>query len=73
VLVAAGLAYLFPWLVSPVQADAWGAIVVSFIILVSLLPLVQGLYGTVGKIRAVWSSSSSPSSYEGQESVYLVV
>lgn len=72
-LVAAGLAYLLPWLVSPVQADAWGAIVVSVIILISLLPLLQGLYQTLGKIRAVWSSSCSSSSHEGQDSVYLVV
>jgi hypothetical protein len=69
--VAAGLAYVFPWLVSPVQADAWGAIVVSVIILISLLPLLQGLWRTVCKIHAVWSSST-PSTAE-EAALYLVV
>lgn len=49
VLVAAGIAYLFQ-AVSPVEADATAAIVVSIIIIVSLLPLLQGLYLTATEI-----------------------
>jgi len=56
VLIAAGLAYVFPALVSPMQADSYGAIIVSGIILVSLAPLVKGLYGTARKIQAIWNS-----------------
>ena len=49
VLVAAGIAYLFQ-AVSPEKADATAAIVVSIIIIVSLLPLLQGLYLTATEI-----------------------
>ena len=46
VLIAAGFAFLFPSLLTPADADSWGAIVVSVIIIISLLPLVEGLYVT---------------------------
>jgi Co/Zn/Cd efflux system component len=55
VLIAAGMAYAFPDSMSPVQADSWGAVVVSVIILASLSPLIQGLYATARKIRCVWT------------------
>jgi len=54
VLLAVGLAYLFPNHISATDADAGGAIVVSIIILLSLLPLIQGLWLTMCKIRAIW-------------------
>lgn len=46
VLIAAGFAYLFPDILSPADADSWGAIVVSVIIIISLFPLIEGLYVT---------------------------
>ena len=52
VLVAAGIACLFQ-AVSPEAADATAAIVVSIIIIVSLLPLLQGLYLTATEIWIV--------------------
>jgi len=53
VLLAAGFAYIFPGLLGPSEADSLGAIVVSIIILLSLIPLVQGLVLTAKKIRAI--------------------
>ena len=50
VLVAAAVAYLSPT-VSPEAADATAAIIVSCIIIVSLLPLLQGLFLTAAEIR----------------------
>jgi hypothetical protein len=52
-LIAAGFSFLFPQFLSPVGADSWGAVVVSLIILASLAPLLQGLYQTAVKIRAL--------------------
>jgi len=49
VLVAAAIAALFD-AVSPDEADATAAVVVSCIIIVSLLPLLQGLYLTASEI-----------------------
>ena len=49
VLVAAAIAYLFD-AVSPEGADATAAVIVSLIIIVSLLPLLQGLYLTATEI-----------------------
>lgn len=60
VLLAAGFSFFFPILLSPVDADAWGSIVVSVIILVSLGPLVQGLYLTSKKIRDLWHDEGVP-------------
>ena len=51
VLVAAGIAFLFD-AVTPDAADATAAMVVSFVIIVSLLPLLQGLYLTATEICA---------------------
>ena len=50
VLVAAGFASLFPQILSPADADSYGAIVVSVIIIISLAPLVEGLYWTAWEI-----------------------
>jgi len=50
VLVAAGFAFLFPNLLTPANADSWGAIVVSIVIIISLMPLVEGLYVTAWEI-----------------------
>lgn len=49
VLVAAAIAYLFD-AVAPDVADATAAVVVSLIIIISLLPLLQGLYLTAMEI-----------------------
>jgi Cation efflux family len=54
VLVASGVAFVLPQWLSPRQADAGGAVIVSIIILVSLVPLMQGLYLTACKIRDLW-------------------
>jgi Co/Zn/Cd efflux system component len=50
VLLAAGLATLFPDQVSPLAADSNGTIVVSLVILVSLGPLLHALYRTACEI-----------------------
>lgn len=50
VLVAAGIAYLCD-VVTPDAADACASLMVSIIIIVSLGPLVQGLYYTALEIR----------------------
>lgn len=50
VLIAAGFAKIFPHLLSPADADSWGAIIVSVIIIVSLGPLFEGLYFTAWDI-----------------------
>jgi Co/Zn/Cd efflux system component len=50
VLMAAGLATLFPDYISPVAADSNGTIVVSLVILISLGPLLHGLYRTARQI-----------------------
>jgi Co/Zn/Cd efflux system component len=51
VLVAAGIATLFPAYLTPIDADSAGSIVVSLIIFASLLPLIQGLWTTAHEIR----------------------
>ena len=51
VLVAAGVAYLCPSVLTPADADSYGAILVSVIILVSLIPLFQGIGRIWHKIR----------------------
>jgi len=55
VLVAAGFSTLFPAQLSSTDADSDAAIVVSIIILVSLLPLIQGLFLTACKIHEMWT------------------
>jgi Co/Zn/Cd efflux system component len=57
VLIAAGFAFLFPKILTAADADSWGAIVVSVIILVSLVPLLEGLYLTACKIHQIWYGS----------------
>jgi len=52
VLIAAALAFLVPGLV-PTVADSLAAVVVSFIILVSLFPLLQGLFLTAIEIASL--------------------
>jgi Co/Zn/Cd efflux system component len=51
VLVAASISALFPYVLSPMDADSLGAILVSIVILVSLGPLIQGIYNTALEIR----------------------
>ena len=50
VLIAAGFAWLFPSILTPADADSYGAIVVSIIIIISLGPLIEGLYFTAWEI-----------------------
>lgn len=54
ILLAVGLAYLFPNLVSATNADAGSVIVGSIIILLSLLLLIQGLWLIMCKIQVIW-------------------
>jgi hypothetical protein len=52
--VAAALGAMFPNALSPTLVDSSAAILVSIIILMSLGPLLQGLYYTAVKIHAIW-------------------
>jgi TctA family transporter len=52
VLIAASIAFFFES-VSGAVADSMAAVVVSIIILLSLLPLIHGLYITARKIIAL--------------------
>ena len=52
--MAAALAYFLPQFVDGDVADSVAAILVSMIILVSLLPLVQGLIHTARQIVQLW-------------------
>ena len=49
VLVAAGIAFSFDSVPSD-QADAWAAVAVSVTILLSLVPLLRGLFVTARQI-----------------------
>jgi len=51
VLLAASFSAMFPQLLSPMDADSIGAILVSIVILVSLFPLLQGIFNTALEIR----------------------
>lgn len=62
-LVAAGFSALFPDILSPADADSWGAIFISIIIIVSLGPLIQGLYLTAVEIRSFSCTGSQSSSF----------
>jgi Co/Zn/Cd efflux system component len=53
VLVAAGIASLFPHHITPELADAGAALIVSLIIAISLVPLFGGLIATFGELRAL--------------------
>lgn len=50
-MVAASVAWLFPDIVSAAAADSWGAIFISIIIILSLGPLIQGIFSTASEIR----------------------
>ncbi len=50
-LLAACFSWIFPDMLSPADADSWGAIIISIIIIVSLGPLIQGLFSTATEIR----------------------
>jgi Co/Zn/Cd efflux system component len=50
VIVASCLAYTFND-ISPIHADAVAALVVSFLILLSLIPLFQGLVHTFSELK----------------------
>jgi hypothetical protein len=63
--LASGFATLFPSLLSAVDADSYGAILVSGIILVSLGPLVQGLYLTACKIHNLHQSDHRDAKSKG--------
>lgn len=60
VLVAAIISQIWPELVSGELADAMATIVVSVIILVSLLPLLNGLVSTARQIVAVSTDPTRP-------------
>jgi Co/Zn/Cd efflux system component len=64
VLVAAGIAWVLPSLLTPDEADSGAAIIVSAIILFSLVPLIQGLFRTAHMIYVAWSSYDTKSSNE---------
>lgn len=51
VLAAASFSAIFPHLLSPMDADSLGAMLVSIVILVSLFPLIQGIYNTAWEIQ----------------------
>jgi Co/Zn/Cd efflux system component len=53
VLLAAGIASLFPQHITPELADAGAALIVSLIIAMSLVPLFGGLIATFGELRAL--------------------
>lgn len=57
VLLAAAFATVYPNLLTAADADSWGSIVVSIVILGSLVPLFEGLYVTACKIHSLWHSS----------------
>lgn len=69
VLVAAGIAALFDS-VAPEMADATAAVVVSLIIIISLLPLLQGLYLTGIEI---WVLTRNPPRGNDEEGISLTV
>ena len=58
VIVAAVLAELWPG-VTPEEADATAAVVVSGLILLSLLPLLQGLWRSVVELRGILAEERS--------------
>jgi Co/Zn/Cd efflux system component len=59
VLLASAFAYVAgPGQMTAGQADSGAAIVVSIIILISLVPLIQGLYLTACKIYIIWFGHS---------------
>jgi Co/Zn/Cd efflux system component len=58
VIVASCIAEILPQ-VTPEEADATAAIVVSFLILLSLMPLIQGLVHSAAELRAILAEERS--------------
>lgn len=58
VIVAACIAEIVPK-VTPEEADATAAVVVSFLIILSLIPLFQGLLRSVAELRAIVAEEKS--------------
>lgn len=61
--------------VTPEEADATAAVVVSILILLSLIPLFQGLRETSLELRAIWAEELSESilSEEANETNELLI
>ena len=53
VIVAALVAELFPSAVTPEEADATAAVIVSILILLSLVPLLQGLISSISELQSI--------------------
>lgn len=58
VIIAAGLAEVLPE-VTPEVADSTAAVVVSFLILLTLIPLIQGLFSSIAELRAILAEELS--------------
>lgn len=58
--------------VTPEEADATAAVVVSGLILLSLLPLFNGLRQTYSELRAIQAEESSEIMFPAQANVELV-
>lgn len=61
VIVAALFSELFPGTLTPEEADATAAVVVSVLILLSLLPLVKGLWSSLSELRLILAEERSES------------
>lgn len=59
VIIAVALAMIFPDQISPLAADATAALVVSLLILLSLLPLLHGLWNSSRRLYAIWMEERS--------------
>jgi len=75
VLAAAGFSFVFPELLTPVEADSWATVLVGLIILASLVPLLQGLYSTAVKIHEIWMADrdEETSSNKSSHSRHMVM
>lgn len=69
-LIAAGIAFLWPVL-TPEVADASASFMVSVIIVLSLVPLLQGLYYTALEIREMTVKGAYESSYPAEVSLVV--
>ena len=59
VIIAVAFAMIFPDQISPLAADATAALVVSLLILLSLLPLLHGLWRSSRRLCAIWTEERS--------------
>jgi Co/Zn/Cd efflux system component len=73
VLVAAGIAQLFPDILSAAGADSYGAILVSLIIIISLIPLLQGLFATAVEIREHLALGGQDSQHQNNKTKYAKI